>query len=518
MPVSKLFVSALLLCVAQGLGAQTVIDLIKANPAYASCNYNTYPDTITAVYTPAPAGKKPFYFSHYGRHGSRYISSRSGFDIPFKMVALADSLNELTPTGQRVYQEMKLVMQDTEGRWGELTGYGRKQHRNIARRMARNFPEVFHPGARVQAFSTVVPRCIESMGTALIELLQEEPTLQVSQESSQRNQWFMNYQDRELRRQQMTPQIRKVYNEYITLCRKTSTAKVYKSSLNNLIEFCQGDIDTLTFRQINVAWLRRYQNWLFNERNMEVNGANVYLRNLRTIFNYALQNQFTSARYPFKDIDMSTTEPDKRTVEYKKFLEWASHPAPDSRDFYRDLFMLSFYLCGIRPVDLLHVKREQVQEGRLVYCPEKLNGRTKLSIKIEPEAWELIRKYEGKEYLINIMESRTDYRAFMQHWNKAIKSIGTDEVKEKVGRNGKHYQVIKHHGIVPYITIYYSRTLWATYAYNELDIPMDTISQALGHKSGLKVTNFYVKRDTKRVDEANRKLIDHVKADLQKRA
>lgn len=216
MPVSKLFVSALLLCVAQGLGAQTVIDLIKANPAYASCNYNTYPDSITAVYTPAPAGKKPFYFSHYGRHGSRYISSRSGFDIPFKMVALADSLNELTPTGQRVYQEMKLVMQDTEGRWGELTGYGRKQHRNIARRMARNFPEVFHPGARVQAYSTVVPRCIESMGTALIELLQEEPTLQVSQESSQRNQWFMNYQDRELRRQQMTPQIRKVYNEYIT--------------------------------------------------------------------------------------------------------------------------------------------------------------------------------------------------------------------------------------------------------------------------------------------------------------
>ena len=216
MPVSKLFVSALFLCVAQGLGAQTVIDLIKANPAYASCNYNTYPDTITAVYTPAPAGKKPFYFSHYGRHGSRYISSRSGFDIPFKMVALADSLNELTPTGQRVYQEMKLVMQDTEGRWGELTGYGRKQHRNIARRMARNFPEVFHPGATVQAYSTVVPRCIESMGTALIELLQEEPTLQVSQESSQRNQWFMNYQDRELRRQQMTPQIRKVYNEYIT--------------------------------------------------------------------------------------------------------------------------------------------------------------------------------------------------------------------------------------------------------------------------------------------------------------
>lgn len=211
-----IIVASLSLWLSPGLRAQTVVDLIKANPAFATCNYNTYPDSIKAVYTPAPAGKKPFYFSHYGRHGSRYISSRSGFDIPFKMVAHADSLNELTPMGQRVFQEMKLVMADTEGRWGELTGYGRQQHRAIARRMVLNFPEVFHPGARVQAFSTVVPRCIESMGTALIELLQEEPTLQISMESSQRNQWFMNYQDRELRRQQMTPKIRKAYNEYIS--------------------------------------------------------------------------------------------------------------------------------------------------------------------------------------------------------------------------------------------------------------------------------------------------------------
>ena len=312
-----------------------------------------------------------------------------------------------------------------------------------------------------------------------------------------------------------------VYNEYITLCRKTSTAKVYKASLNNLIEFCGVDIDTLTFKKMNVAWLRKYQHWLLDKENgqgMEVNGANVYLRNLRTIFNYALKNEFTSARYPFKDIDMSTTEPDRRTVPYEKFLAWATQPMPDGRDFYRDLFMLSFYLCGIRPVDLLHVKKSQVEEGRLVYKPEKLNGRTTLSIKIEPEAWALIKKYEGKEYLINVMESRTDYRAFMAHWNKAVKAIGRDEVKEKIGRNGKHYQTVKHHGIAPYMTIYYARTLWATYAYNELDIPMDTISQALGHKSGLKVTNFYVKRDTKRVDEANRNLIDHVTDGMRKKA
>lgn len=62
--------------------------------------------------------------------------------------------------------------------------------------------------------------------------------------------------------------------------------------------------------------------------------------------------------------------------------------------------------------------------------------------------------------------------------------------------------------------MYYARICWATYAYNVLDVPMDTISQALGHKNGLRVTNFYVKRDTARVDKANRDLIDRVTKDL----
>ena len=72
--------------------AQGVRDLIQQHPSYASCNYHIYPDTITAVLTPAPAGKKPFYISHYGRHGSRYINSRSGYDIPYRMMEQADSL------------------------------------------------------------------------------------------------------------------------------------------------------------------------------------------------------------------------------------------------------------------------------------------------------------------------------------------------------------------------------------------------------------------------------------------
>ena len=194
--------------------AQSVIDLIKQRPSYASCNYDVYPDSITAKLTPAPAGKKPFYISHYGRHGSRYISNRSGFDTPYYMMLHADSLDELTPTGQQVLRHMNNIMRNTEGRWGELTGYGKQQMQNIGRRMAERFPEVFHPGANVTCISTVVPRCIESMGSAAMEMLQVCPQLHITMQASKRTQWYMNYQDKKLRNSYMTPEAQKALDAY----------------------------------------------------------------------------------------------------------------------------------------------------------------------------------------------------------------------------------------------------------------------------------------------------------------
>ena len=195
--------------------AQTVRDIIEKTPSYASCNYHTYPDSITAVLTPSPAGKKPFYISHYGRHGSRYISNRAGYETPYVMMQHADSLDELTAVGKHVLYEMNSIMRDTEGRWGELTGYGKRQMENIGQRMVRNFPEVLCPGANVKCVSTIVPRCIESMGSIAMKMLQECPQLNITMEASKRNQWYMNYQDRKLRRNYMTPEAQKAYDAYI---------------------------------------------------------------------------------------------------------------------------------------------------------------------------------------------------------------------------------------------------------------------------------------------------------------
>ena len=180
------------LCVARG---QVVLDIIRESPGFSSCNYDIYPDSVADNLTPAPQGKRPFYISHYGRHGSRYINRRSGYDIPYKMIVQANGVDELTTMGKRVLSEMNFILSDSEDRWGDLTAIGTNQHRQIARRMITRFPEVFADSACVSAISTVVPRCIMSMESALIELAQWNPKLHITMDASKRTQRYMNHQD-----------------------------------------------------------------------------------------------------------------------------------------------------------------------------------------------------------------------------------------------------------------------------------------------------------------------------------
>ena len=312
------------------------------------------------------------------------------------------------------------------------------------------------------------------------------------------------------------------FNEKINMLQNTKNRMMYRTVKNNLVEYLGEDIDTLRFKDINAAWLMKYHNWLLNDKRMSINGANTYLRTFRALFNFGRANLLTLARVPlnnidlsdiamalsnkspFQDIDMSTTESDRFDMPFKDFVKWVNLPVPDWCVQYRDLFLLAFFLCGIRPVDILHLKHDNVRDGRLVYYPKKLGGKTRLSIKIWPEAWEIIERYKGKDYLLNFLDHRSDYAQFCKSWNKGLKSV-----REPIPVETEEGVIMKEVCPVPYITAYYARYNWGTYCYNLLNIPMDVISQGYGHKNGVRVTNFYVKRDNERVDQANRQLIDY---------
>lgn len=181
----------LALLVAQPMGAQPARRAIAANPNLAGSNYLAYRGPQRAL-TAAPEGYTPYYISHYGRHGSRYLIGADAYDKPYLALRRADSLGQLTATGRDVLARVGRLRREALLRDGELTPLGAQQHRDIARRLYERFPEVLAGEATVDARSTVVIRCILSMESALQQLAALNPRLTLRHDASQHDMYYMN--------------------------------------------------------------------------------------------------------------------------------------------------------------------------------------------------------------------------------------------------------------------------------------------------------------------------------------
>ncbi len=186
---SILFPALLLGCIAISANGQTTYDEIAADPAKAAGLYYLYPVTESRN-TPAPKGYKPFYISHYGRHGSRYLVGEQNYSSPDTIFNLADSAGVLTEKGREVKRRIAAIYADAAGRDGELTEIGVQQHRGIAQRMYHAFPEVFKGNPVITAKSTTRMRCAHSMAAFCEALKEINPSLVIPRESAKR---YMKY-------------------------------------------------------------------------------------------------------------------------------------------------------------------------------------------------------------------------------------------------------------------------------------------------------------------------------------
>lgn len=195
------------------LWAQLSRDVFKADRELSASNYVAYRAPQEAL-TPAPKGYHPFYLSHYGRHGSRYLIGRSDYDRPYRILLKADSLGKLTPRGRTLLAQVRTIRDEAMGRDGELTLRGAEQHKGIARRMVERFPEVFAGRTHVDAKSTTVIRCILSMENALQQLLVMNPELDIRHDASEHDMWYMNQPDRRLDRMKNSPEAKAALREF----------------------------------------------------------------------------------------------------------------------------------------------------------------------------------------------------------------------------------------------------------------------------------------------------------------
>ena len=154
-----------------------VLEKVRSNPALARGYYYVNPNGAQRQ-SKAPKGYKPFYISHFARHGARYCWE----DVYTRLdttLRNAHDEGKLTPKGEELYRTFHPWAEQLSRHTGELVRKGWDQHACSARNIVNAFPEVFAKGASVSATSSDVDRCEMSMASYCLELCRQRPEMPI---------------------------------------------------------------------------------------------------------------------------------------------------------------------------------------------------------------------------------------------------------------------------------------------------------------------------------------------------
>lgn len=292
------------------------------------------------------------------------------------------------------------------------------------------------------------------------------------------------------------------FREYINRLNAPSTKEKYQNTLKRILQFSP-KAETLSFEDITKDWLIDFENFL-KPFNPSKNTRNIHLRNIRAVFNDAIDNDITHF-YPFRKFKIKPELTPKRSLSVDDLRSLFNYPCEEWQQKYIDIFKLTFLLIGINLIDLCSL--ENIENGYITYNRAKTHRL--YNIKVEPEALELIQKYKGKNLLLSFSENVTDYKNITKKVDKELKRIGPVTLIPNPSKSKYKHKLLKQRkGLFPKLSLYWARHSWATTA-AELEIPKETIAAALGH-GGNDVTDIYIKFDSRKIDDANRKVIDYV--------
>jgi hypothetical protein len=131
MKLIKLLFCGLFVLLHSGYAQQDPRTEIQQDKKLSGANFLAYPAPEQTTYSSAPKGYKPFYISTYVRHGSRFHINKHDYTYALTPLEKADSAKVLSSVGKDVLRKIARVLQLSDGRLGELTPLGARQHRGI---------------------------------------------------------------------------------------------------------------------------------------------------------------------------------------------------------------------------------------------------------------------------------------------------------------------------------------------------------------------------------------------------
>lgn len=296
---------------------------------------------------------------------------------------------------------------------------------------------------------------------------------------------------------------------YIGLLRKEgrySTAHIYKSALLSFTKFC--DTSNVSFRQITRERLRHYGQYL-NEGGLKLNTVSTYMRMLRSIYNRGVEWGYAPyVPLLFRDVYTGVDVRQKKALplaELHKLLY--EDPQSERLRHTQIIAALMFQFCGMSFADLAHLEKSALEQN--ILCYNRIKTKTPMSVEILDTAKEMINQLRNSrealpdcpDYLFDILSGdvkRKDERGYWEY-QSALRKF-----------NNRLKDLAKALHISSPVTSYTLRHSWATTA-KYRGVPIEMISESLGHKS-IKTTQIYLKGfELKERTEVNRKNLSYVK-------
>lgn len=274
------------------------------------------------------------------------------------------------------------------------------------------------------------------------------------------------------------------------------TARSYKG-VHDVLKAFNGNKD-LNFQDIDYKFLTKLEAAHLGNGN-SYNGLAVYMRTIRAIFNKAAKAGVIEKEiYPFSDYKIRTQPTEKRALDFEPLKKIITLQLPPGHICFdtRNYFVASYMMYGMNFTDMAFIRAENIVDGRLRYRRKK-TGKL-YDIKITEDLHKILSYYidhaKEREFIFpiikrqNVSDQDKDVQWSRKVYNKRLKKLAAIC------------------GIEENLTSYVSRHSFATRAMLS-DIPLNAISDMLGH-SNLKTTQVYLKGlSTDKLDEYNLKIL-----------
>lgn len=272
-----------------------------------------------------------------------------------------------------------------------------------------------------------------------------------------------------------------------------STAKSYQDALNSFVRYC--GTEHIPYVALNKENLRRYEAYLL-ERGSSRNTISTYMRRLRCVYNRAVDNG--KAEYVpnlFRDVFTGIESRRKRSLSLEDQHRLMTAKVGDGELRKIQLAICLMYQYGGMPfVDFAHLRPVNIKKGMLDYKRQKTSTPIRMEL-LETE--ERMRKelagdnLDTNGYLYPFLSGCKEGYGEYKEYNRALLKF-----------NRSLRTLRKTVGIEADVTSYTIRHSFAM-ALKEQDVPVEMISELLGHKS-IKTTQIYLRSfSLKRQTEVN---------------